>query len=78
MKLKKIALWALAALVVVGGAGWLSLDNDMRALLKTMPTNRDLLFWTQPQRDAGFRALDRLTILATWMPTWPDSAARPS
>lgn len=64
MKLKKIALWAFAALVVAGGAAWLSLDKETRALIKTMPTNRDLLFWTQPQRDAAFRALDRLPILA--------------
>jgi hypothetical protein len=26
LKLKKIALWLLAALVVVGSAGWFSLD----------------------------------------------------
>ena len=49
---------------MAGTAGWLSLDKETRALLKTVPTNRDLLFWTQPQRDAAFRALDRLPILA--------------
>ena len=64
MNLKKIALGALALVVVAGVAGWLSLDKETRALLKTAPTNRDLLFWTQPQRDAAFRALDRLPILA--------------
>lgn len=51
-------------LVVAGAAGWFSLDKETRALLKTVPTNRDLLFWTQPQRDAAFRALDRLPLLA--------------
>ena len=49
---------------MAGTAGWLSLDKETRALLKTVPTNRDLQFWTQPQRDAAFRALDRLPILA--------------
>ena len=66
MKLKKIALGALAALVVAGTAGWFSLDKETRALLKTAPTNRDLLFWSVPQRDAAFRALDRISLLAKW------------
>ena len=66
MKLKKIALGSLAALVLAGGAAWLSLDKETRGLLATLPTNRDLLFWSQPQRDAAFRALDRLPVLAKW------------
>ena len=64
MKAKKIALGVLAALVVAGVAGWFSLDKETRAFLATLPTNRDLLFWSQPQRDAAFRALDRLPVLA--------------
>ncbi len=66
MKFKNIALGTLAALVVVGTAGWFSLDKETRGLLSTLPTNRDLLFWSQPQRDAAFRALDRLSVLAKW------------
>jgi len=64
MKLRKIALGVLAALVVAGTAGWFSLDKETRGLLATLPTNRDLLFWNQAQRDAAFRALDRLPVLA--------------
>lgn len=64
MKFKKIALWTLVALATAGTAGWLSLDKETRGLLATVPTNRDLLFWSQPQRDAAFRALDRLSVLA--------------
>lgn len=64
MKFRKIALGLLAAVVVAGTAGWFSLDKETRGLLATFPTNRDLLFWSQPQRDAAFRALDRLPILA--------------
>jgi CubicO group peptidase (beta-lactamase class C family) len=64
MKAKKIALGLVAALVVAAGAGWLALDKETRALLATVPTNRDVLFWSQPQRDAAFRALDRLPVLA--------------
>jgi CubicO group peptidase (beta-lactamase class C family) len=54
----------LGALLVAGAAGWFSLDKDTRGLLKALPTNRDLLFWSEPQRDAAFRALDRLPFLA--------------
>lgn len=66
MKFRNIALGALLVLAVAGTAGWLSLDKETRALLKTVPTNRDLLFWSVPQRDAAFRALDRISLLAKW------------
>ena len=64
MKLKKIALGSLAALVVAGSVAWFMLDKETRGLLATLPTNRDILFWSLPQRDAAFRALDRLPVLA--------------
>jgi CubicO group peptidase (beta-lactamase class C family) len=61
---KKMVLGTLVVLGVAGVGGWFSLDKETRGLLATVPTNTDLLFWTQPQRDAAFRALDRLPILA--------------
>jgi len=64
MKARRIALWLLVVLVLAGAAGWFSLDKETRALLATVPTNRDLLFWNQAQRDAAFRALDRIPLLA--------------
>jgi CubicO group peptidase (beta-lactamase class C family) len=64
MTIRKIALGLLAVVVVAAGAGWASLDKETRGLLATLPTDRDLLFWNQPQRDAAFRALDRIPILA--------------
>ena len=64
MKRKKIALGSLAALVVAGSVAWFSLDKETQGLLATLPTNRDILFWSLPQRDAAFRALDRLPVLA--------------
>ena len=66
MKINKIALGFVAALAIAGSAGWLSLDKETRGLLASLPTNRDLLFWSQPQRDAAFRALDRISLLAKW------------
>lgn len=59
--------WALAvagAALLGGGAWYGSLDNETRGLLAAMPTDRDVLMWQQDQRDAAFRAMDRLPILA--------------
>ena len=61
----KIVVWTVAvALVATGTAGWFSLDKETRGLLAHLPTNSDVLFWSQAQRDATFRALDRLPFLA--------------
>jgi hypothetical protein len=62
---------------VAGTAGWFSLDKETRGLLATVPTNRDLLFWSVPQRDAAFRALDRCPLLAKWRVVAQWHAARP-
>jgi CubicO group peptidase (beta-lactamase class C family) len=64
LKVRKIAFGLLRALALAVTAGWLTLDKETRGLLASLPTNRDLLFWSQPQRDAAFRALDRLPVLA--------------
>ena len=64
MKAGKIALGLLGATVVAAAASWWSLDKETRGLLATLPTSADVLFWSQAQRDAGFRALDRLPMLA--------------
>jgi CubicO group peptidase (beta-lactamase class C family) len=59
--------WLLGILLVVaGGAGvfWVTADKDMKALVSSMPTDANVLFWTIPQRDAAFRTMDRLPILA--------------
>lgn len=77
MKLTKIALGLLAVVAVAGTAGWFSLDKETRGLLATVPTNRDLLFWTVPQRDAAFRALDRIPLLARARPIAAGNAPMP-
>ncbi|MDP4772653.1 MAG: beta-lactamase family protein [Limnohabitans sp.] len=64
MKFKKIALVGLAAILGAGALGWQSLDKETRGFLAAFPTNTDLLFWSTSQRDAAFRALDRLPFLA--------------
>lgn len=64
MKTRKILAGILGIALLAGVTGWFSLDKETRGLLATVPTNRDLLFWSVPQRDAAFRALDRIPLLA--------------
>jgi CubicO group peptidase (beta-lactamase class C family) len=59
--------WIIGILVVLVAAGsifWATADKDMRRLILNIPTNRDVLFWSIPQRDAAFRAMDRIPFLA--------------
>jgi len=59
--------WIIGILVVLVAAGsifWATADKDMRGLILHMPTNKDVLFWSISQRDAAFRALDRIPILS--------------
>lgn len=60
MRVKPIALLALPLALA---AGFFSLDPDLRGLLLTAPSGPDVLSWSLAQRDAGFRALDKLPIL---------------
>ena len=46
------------------GLGYITLDKETRALIAVLPTNADVLSWRQEQRDAAFRAMDRMPILA--------------
>lgn len=64
MNFKRISLGILLIVALTGGGVWTTLDKETRGLLAALPTNRDLLFWSQSQRDAAFRALDRLPVLA--------------
>lgn len=64
MRKRTLALGALALVGAAGGSWYASLDRETRGLLAAMPTNRDVLMWNQEQRDAAFRALDRLPVLA--------------
>jgi CubicO group peptidase (beta-lactamase class C family) len=46
------------------GLVYLSADRDTRNLLTNFPTDRNVLFWSIAQRDALFRALDRVPLIA--------------
>ena len=59
--------WIVGILVVVVtglGFAYFTADKGVRNLLANLPTDRNVLFWTVPQRDAAFRSLDAVAILA--------------
>ncbi|MEN9683934.1 MAG: hypothetical protein RLZZ427_1685 [Pseudomonadota bacterium] len=56
---------AVAAALIGTGGVYASLDKETRGLLAALPTNANVLSWSQDQRDAAFRAMDRLPVLAT-------------
>lgn len=62
--MKKWIIGLLAVLLVAGGVTWFLLPKDTRDLLAHMPTDRNVLFWSVEQRDAAFRAMDALPVLA--------------
>jgi CubicO group peptidase (beta-lactamase class C family) len=59
--------WIIGILVVLAAAGAIFLataDKDIRGLIANMPTDKNVLFWSIPQRDAAFRAMDRIPLLS--------------
>ncbi len=64
MQKRYIALGIIGALIIGAVIKWFSFDDETRAVLKTLPTQKNILQWTQEQRHAAFRAMDRLTLIA--------------
>lgn len=64
MRKRTIALGISGAALIAAGIWFSSLDKETRGVVATFPTSANALTWSQTQRDAGFRALDRLPILA--------------
>ena len=64
MRTRHLVLATLAAVLAAGGAWYASLDKETRGLLAALPTDRDVLSWKQSQREAAFRAMDRMPVLA--------------
>lgn len=62
---KRTILLSVAGAALLGGSAWYaSLDKETRGLLAAMPTDANVLSWSLKQRDAAFRAMDRIPILA--------------
>lgn len=60
--MKKLG-FALGILVTLMAAVWWLIGSDWRRLILSAPSDANVLFWTQGQRDAGFRMLDRVPVL---------------
>jgi CubicO group peptidase (beta-lactamase class C family) len=57
-------LGIVLVIAVAAGAFWLTADKDMKRLVSNLPTDTNVLFWSIPQRDAAFRTMDRISVLA--------------
>ncbi len=77
MRKRTLAFGGLAAIALAGGAWYSSLDRETRDLLAVMPTNANVLSWKQDQRDAAFRAMVRITLLATHAEIAPSATPLP-
>lgn len=53
----------LGIVALIAAVFWSLIGSDWRRLITSLPTNAEVLFWTQSQRDAGFRMLDRVPVL---------------
>lgn len=62
--MKKWIIGLLVLLAAAGGIFWITADKDMKNLVSNLPTDANVLFWSIPQRDAAFRAMDRIPVLA--------------
>ena len=62
--MRKWIIGILVVLVIAGGIFWLTTDRDMRRLIIHVPTDKDVLFWSISQRDAAFRAMDRMPVIS--------------
>ncbi|MGL5840020.1 MAG: serine hydrolase domain-containing protein [Sphingorhabdus sp.] len=62
--MKKWIIGLLIIIAAIAGIAWFGMDKDMRKLAANLPTDRNVLFWSIPQRDAAFRTMDRLPLLA--------------
>ena len=60
--MRKLAI-GLGIVALIGAIFWWMIGSDWRRLITNLPTDAEVLFWTEGQRDAGFRMLDEVPIL---------------
>ncbi|WND02636.1 serine hydrolase [Temperatibacter marinus] len=58
-KIGKLSL----GLIIILGVIWVAIGPDWRAFVANPPLNKDVLFWTEKQRDIGFRMIDRIDFI---------------
>jgi len=60
---QKRAIFGAGGLFALLAVVWVAIGPDWRSLLSNPPTGTDVLFWSQEQRDTGFRMFDRVPFL---------------
>lgn len=70
-------LLGMIALLTAFGVIWWMIGPDWRALAGNPPSGRDVLFWSNAQRDAAFRMMDRLPLIIESRPIERGVATRP-
>ncbi|MEL7031686.1 MAG: serine hydrolase [Pseudomonadota bacterium] len=53
----------LGIIALIAAMFWWVIGSDWRRLLLAMPSDGNVLFWSQSQRDAGFRMLDEVSFI---------------
>ncbi|MGA1342294.1 MAG: serine hydrolase domain-containing protein [Hyphomonas sp.] len=76
IRLRRLGM-AGAALITALGAGWFLIGPDWRALIMHPPSGRDVLFWSDAQRDAAFRMLDKVGFIIQSRPIPAGGKVRP-
>ena len=64
-------------IALILGATWVLIGPDWRAFIAHPPSGRDVLFWSNPQRDAAFRLMDRLPMIIESRPIPAGDTIRP-
>lgn len=73
----KWSLRILSTLVIVAAIAWWTIGPDWRAFLADPPKDTRILFWSQSQRDEGFKLLDKLPWLVKYREISPSENMRP-
>lgn len=74
--LRGIGIVGVVAVLALG-AGWALIGPDWRALIAHPPSGRAVLFWSDAQRDAAFRMMDRLPLIIESRPIQNGETTRP-
>ncbi|MDD4356709.1 MAG: serine hydrolase [Smithellaceae bacterium] len=62
--MRKWMIGFLMTLAAAVGIFWVTIDKDMRQVILHAPKDRNVLFWSIPQRDAAFRSMARVPFVA--------------
>ena len=65
----------LTVIVIVAAGFWFNIDRNVRFLILNQPTTENPLFWTTPQRDAAFQAIELINVLPFRVVTKGDLAS---